>query len=230
MIRRVLAAFLTSILPLLAATTMASAHADVCHNNHSCPSDDNTYVCGDLGFCTQCTDNLYCLNQAPRPGTPQSAAAAAAAALGRLGQPVPAAAPPPPAAPPPVPPTTSRPPASIPQPSALLTPEQLAAIARAGGRTPGAPGPAGSVTNPTPTPQQIATLLTTLPPDLAAALLSQLTPEQLAAVLALLPPGTVLPAALPRTGADLPLAPALALAGMLALVAGMTVQRSRSRG
>jgi phosphatidylserine/phosphatidylglycerophosphate/cardiolipin synthase-like enzyme len=39
----------------------ASAHQDPCHRLHSCPSDHNTYVCGDTGRCDQCPDNQYCL-------------------------------------------------------------------------------------------------------------------------------------------------------------------------
>ena len=44
----------------------ALAHRSGCHRWHSCPSDRGTYVCGDLGRCSQCPDNQYCLNQKPR--------------------------------------------------------------------------------------------------------------------------------------------------------------------
>jgi hypothetical protein len=39
----------------------ASAHQDLCHRLHSCPSDHGTYVCGDKGRCDQCPDNEFCL-------------------------------------------------------------------------------------------------------------------------------------------------------------------------
>jgi phosphatidylserine/phosphatidylglycerophosphate/cardiolipin synthase-like enzyme len=37
------------------------AHQDPCHRRHACPSDSQTYVCGDKGRCDQCPDNQYCL-------------------------------------------------------------------------------------------------------------------------------------------------------------------------
>lgn len=49
------------------------AHRDSCHRHHSCPSDRGTYVCGDLGQCSQCPDNDYCLKKQPRQ-RPQEAA------------------------------------------------------------------------------------------------------------------------------------------------------------
>ena len=39
----------------------SEAHQDPCHQLHSCPSDHNTYVCGDKGRCDQCPDHQYCL-------------------------------------------------------------------------------------------------------------------------------------------------------------------------
>ncbi|MFQ5961282.1 MAG: thermonuclease family protein [Candidatus Methylomirabilales bacterium] len=45
----------------------ALAHRSGCHRWHSCPSDHGTYVCGDLGYCSGCPDNQYCLNRQPRP-------------------------------------------------------------------------------------------------------------------------------------------------------------------
>ena len=42
------------------------AHQDPCHRLHSCPSDHNTYVCGDKGRCDQCPDNHLCLAGKPR--------------------------------------------------------------------------------------------------------------------------------------------------------------------
>jgi len=43
-----------------------AAHQDPCHRLHRCPSDHNTYVCGDKGRCDQCPDNEYCLGGKPR--------------------------------------------------------------------------------------------------------------------------------------------------------------------
>jgi hypothetical protein len=48
------------------------AHQDPCHRLHSCPSDRNTYVCGDLGHCDQCLDNQYCLAGEPRAASSAS--------------------------------------------------------------------------------------------------------------------------------------------------------------
>ncbi len=45
----------------------AEAHRSGCHRWHSCPSDHGTYVCGDLGYCSGCPDNEYCLNRQRRP-------------------------------------------------------------------------------------------------------------------------------------------------------------------
>ena len=45
----------------------AYAHRSGCHRWHSCPSDRGTYVCGDLGYCSQCPDNFYCQGGTPRP-------------------------------------------------------------------------------------------------------------------------------------------------------------------
>ncbi len=44
----------------------AQAHRSGCHRWHSCPSDRGTYICGDLGYCSGCPDNQYCLNRKPR--------------------------------------------------------------------------------------------------------------------------------------------------------------------
>ena len=41
-------------------------HQDPCHRLHSCPSDHDTYVCGDRGRCDQCPNNQYCLAAKPR--------------------------------------------------------------------------------------------------------------------------------------------------------------------
>jgi hypothetical protein len=48
------------------ATIPAAAHRSGCHRWHSCPSDHGTYVCGDLGYCSQCADNQYCEAGQPR--------------------------------------------------------------------------------------------------------------------------------------------------------------------
>jgi hypothetical protein len=45
---------------------VAHAHRDGCHRWHSCLSDSGSYTCGDLGYCAECPDNLYCVNQQPR--------------------------------------------------------------------------------------------------------------------------------------------------------------------
>ncbi len=54
---------------LLVSPTLA--HRSGCHRWHSCPSDRGTYVCGDLGYCSGCPDNEYCLNRQPRPSQEQ---------------------------------------------------------------------------------------------------------------------------------------------------------------
>ena len=47
---------------LLGLTPPADAHRSGCHRWHSCPSDRTTYMCGDIGYCSQCPDNEYCHN------------------------------------------------------------------------------------------------------------------------------------------------------------------------
>jgi micrococcal nuclease len=55
------------MLPLLAIDHgLSDAHQHPCHRHHSCPSDHGTYVCGDLGHCSQCPDNAYCQGGKPR--------------------------------------------------------------------------------------------------------------------------------------------------------------------
>jgi endonuclease YncB( thermonuclease family) len=49
----------------------AHAHQDPYHRLHSCPSDHNTYVCGDKGRCDQCPDHEYCLQGKPRSALQQ---------------------------------------------------------------------------------------------------------------------------------------------------------------
>lgn len=41
-------------LPLAASNNPVSAHRSGCHRFHSCPSDNGSYVCGDLGYDSQC--------------------------------------------------------------------------------------------------------------------------------------------------------------------------------
>ena len=54
---------LTFVLIMVTLTLVADgihhseAHQDPCHRLHSCPSDRNTYICGDKGRCDQCPDN-----------------------------------------------------------------------------------------------------------------------------------------------------------------------------
>lgn len=51
---------------MVVAATPATAHRSGCHRWHSCPSDHGTYVCGDIGYCSQCHDNQYCEAGQPR--------------------------------------------------------------------------------------------------------------------------------------------------------------------
>jgi endonuclease YncB( thermonuclease family) len=54
-------------------------HRSGCHRWHSYPSDSGSYVCGDLGHCSQCPDNHYCQAGKPRSArqhTPSPSAAA----------------------------------------------------------------------------------------------------------------------------------------------------------
>ncbi len=58
---------LTLLLGLFASPS--DAHRSGCDRWHSCPSDRGSYVCGDLGHCSQCSDNQFCLNGQPRLAT-----------------------------------------------------------------------------------------------------------------------------------------------------------------
>jgi len=51
---------------LLGFPNLSDAHRSGCHRSHSCPSDHGTYICGDLGYCSQCIDNQYCEAGKPR--------------------------------------------------------------------------------------------------------------------------------------------------------------------
>src|SRR5882724_2160735 len=55
-----------ALIASLALVSSADAHRSGCHRWHSCPSDRGTYVCGDLGYCSQCPDNDYCELGKPR--------------------------------------------------------------------------------------------------------------------------------------------------------------------
>lgn len=47
-------ALVAASLAALAAPQSATAHRDGCHRWHSCPSDSGSYVCGDLGYTSEC--------------------------------------------------------------------------------------------------------------------------------------------------------------------------------
>lgn len=50
---------------LLLVPSLTEAHHSGCHQWHSCPSDRGTYICGDIGYCGQCSDNQFCRNGQP---------------------------------------------------------------------------------------------------------------------------------------------------------------------
>jgi phosphatidylserine/phosphatidylglycerophosphate/cardiolipin synthase-like enzyme len=69
---------------ILAGWGVASrAHQDPCHRLHSCPSDHNTYICGDRGRCDQCPDNQFCLGSKPRVAASPSPVPAPSASTSR---------------------------------------------------------------------------------------------------------------------------------------------------
>ena len=47
------------------------AHQSGCHRWHSCPSDTGSYVCGDLGYYSQCP-SYYSAPKEPEPSTPET--------------------------------------------------------------------------------------------------------------------------------------------------------------
>jgi phosphatidylserine/phosphatidylglycerophosphate/cardiolipin synthase-like enzyme len=66
-------AILVLMLILLGTSlTGLDAHQDPCHRRHSCPSDQGTYVCGDLGHCDQCPGTPYCQGRQPMPTAQQT--------------------------------------------------------------------------------------------------------------------------------------------------------------
>jgi phosphatidylserine/phosphatidylglycerophosphate/cardiolipin synthase-like enzyme len=64
--RLALVLIMVSLAVVVGRLRPSEAHQDPCHRLHSCPSDHNTYVCGDKGRCDQCPDNEYCLAGKPR--------------------------------------------------------------------------------------------------------------------------------------------------------------------
>jgi phosphatidylserine/phosphatidylglycerophosphate/cardiolipin synthase-like enzyme len=64
--RRLRRTSLGALLWLGAWIVATHAHQDPCHRWHACPSDRQTYVCGDKGRCEQCQDNQFCLAGKPR--------------------------------------------------------------------------------------------------------------------------------------------------------------------
>lgn len=44
------ALFVVTVVIVLVTPRLALAHRSGCHNLHTCPSDNKTYVCGDLGY------------------------------------------------------------------------------------------------------------------------------------------------------------------------------------
>lgn len=64
---------LSTLLALTAPVPSSEAHRSGCHRWHSCPSDRGTYICGDLGYCSGCPDNEYCLAGQPRRASREEA-------------------------------------------------------------------------------------------------------------------------------------------------------------
>ena len=55
---------------IIAFAGAALAASSGCHRWHSCPSSTNSYVCGDLGYCSQCQDHNYCVGGQKRSSKP----------------------------------------------------------------------------------------------------------------------------------------------------------------
>lgn len=51
---RLLLLLVVAATALTGLTGVASAHRDGCHRWHSCPSDTGSYICGDLGYYSEC--------------------------------------------------------------------------------------------------------------------------------------------------------------------------------
>ena len=58
--------FLTFLILSICSTSLAEAHRSGCHRWHSCPSDSGSYICGDTGHCSGCSDNQYCESGHPK--------------------------------------------------------------------------------------------------------------------------------------------------------------------
>jgi hypothetical protein len=54
---KLLAAVVLSTLTFLSVAHKSEAHRDGCHRWHSCPSDTGSYVCGDMGYASQCPNS-----------------------------------------------------------------------------------------------------------------------------------------------------------------------------
>ena len=61
-IRLIFFATLLCFIPL----NLSDAHRSGCLRWHSCPSDSDSYICGDTGRCNYCPDNQFCENRKPR--------------------------------------------------------------------------------------------------------------------------------------------------------------------
>lgn len=59
---------LTILIAPVSLISKVSAHRSGCHRWHSCPSDTGSYVCGDLGYTSDCptTNNIAPIVSAPR--------------------------------------------------------------------------------------------------------------------------------------------------------------------
>src|SRR5882724_13702952 len=69
LVRRLGRLIIAGLAMVVTLSSPADAHRSGCHRWHSCPSDRGTYVCGDLGYCSGCPDNKYCLLSKPRGQT-----------------------------------------------------------------------------------------------------------------------------------------------------------------
>ena len=59
---------------LVFAPILVDAHQSGCHRWHSCPSDSGSYICGDLGYYSQCPSTNYPKSEPksePKPELPE---------------------------------------------------------------------------------------------------------------------------------------------------------------
>ncbi len=63
-----LVVILLTLLVFLVIPEQVYAHQSGCHRWHSCPSDTGSYVCGDLGYTSQCP-SYYSPPKKPEPST-----------------------------------------------------------------------------------------------------------------------------------------------------------------